>query len=363
MDKVFVTKPFLPPREDLERYIDRIYQTKILTNQGPLLKEFEKLLKDYLGVENLHFVTNGTLALQLALRSLDIEEGSEILTTPFSYVATCSSILWERFIPIFIDIKEENFTIDPEKIEKKIGPKTKAILATHVFGYACDVERIKEIADKHSLKIIYDGAHCFGSKYKGKALSLYGDISTLSFHATKLFNTIEGGACITKDQKISKEIGLKKRFGHYYDEYETVGINAKASEFQAAMGLANFPYLSEIISHRKHISKIYDEELKNTKLKRPKTQDFLEYNYSYHPIIFESEEQLVEVLKALKEEEIYPRRYFYPSLNELKYVEYSPCPISEEISRKIACLPLYSGLEEETAKKICKIIKKGLSNE
>ena len=173
MDKVFVTKPFLPPREDLERYIDRIYQTKILTNQGPLLKEFEKLLKDYLGVENLHFVTNGTLALQLALRSLDIEEGSEILTTPFSYVATCSSILWERFIPIFIDIKEENFTIDPEKIEKKIGPKTKAILATHVFGYACDVERIKEIADKHSLKIIY-GMVTWEVIYYARALRGFG---------------------------------------------------------------------------------------------------------------------------------------------------------------------------------------------
>jgi dTDP-4-amino-4,6-dideoxygalactose transaminase len=358
MDAIYVTRPFLPPLEEYQKYVAEIFERGILTNQGPLLCELEFKLKDYLGVSNLHFLTNGTLALQLSLSSLGIS-GGEIITTPFSYVATCSSILWERCTPIFVDIESNNFTIDASKIEKKITKKTRAILGVHVFGYACDIEKIQDIAKKHNLKVIYDGAHCFGSRFKGKSLVSYGDISTLSFHATKLFNTIEGGACIVNDRSVSEKLELQKRFGHHFEDYQTLGINAKASEFQAAMGLAIFPHIDKIISERKELSELYDLLLEG-QVKRPKAQEGLDYNYSYYPVIFNSEKDLLEVFKALNTAKIYPRRYFYPSLNKLSYIPGDNCPIAEDIASRIACLPLYVGLKKEGIKRICTIIKEEL---
>lgn len=360
-NKIFVTKSFLPPKEDFYHYIDSVYAEGKLTNQGPLLLELEDKLSHYLGIdfELFHYVTNGTIAIQIALNALDIKDG-EIITTPFSYVATTSSILWERCTPVFVDIEPNNFTIDPSKIEQAITPQTKAILAVHVFGYACEIETIQKIADKYNLKVIYDAAHAFGSFYQNKSLLNFGDISTCSFHATKLFHTIEGGAIIANNEELSKKIELIKRFGHNGDNHYELGINAKQSEIHAAMGLANYPYINEIIKKRKTISHKYDEFLSNL-VQRPAVQKDLDYNYAYYPVVFKSEKELLSIFAALEKEEIYPRRYFYPSLNTLPYLaNQQSCPISEDISSRIACLPLYPELETRHIEKICRIIKKHL---
>jgi len=353
---IFVTKSFMPPLDEYKQYIEKIYSSGVLTNQGPLVTEFEDKMRSFLGVKNFQYLTNGTVALQLALSALDINDG-EVITTPFSYVATTGSILWQRCKPVFVDIEPDNFTINTNKIEQAITAKTKAIMPVHVFGYACDVEKIKQIADKYNLKIIYDGAHAFSSRYEGKSLLDYGDISTLSFHATKLFHTIEGGACIIRDKSVADKLELQKKFGHYYDDHICVGINGKQSEFNAAMGLANFPYIDKIIAERKRVSDLYDSQL-SVLVQRPKNQDGLEYNYAYYPVVFNSEQELLMVLDALKRHGIYARRYFYPSLNTLSYLEEKyDCPVSEDISRRIACLPLYPDLTNDEVLKICEIIK------
>lgn len=353
---IWVTKSFMPPISEYEKYIRQIYKTGILTNEGPYVLELEEKMRSFLGVKNFHYLTNGTIALQLALAALDINDG-EIITTPFSYVATVSSILWQRCKPVFVDIEPHNFMMDCGKIENLITPKTKAIMPVHVFGYTCPIEEIQSIAKKYNLKVIYDGAHAFGSKYKGRSLLSYGDISTCSFHATKLFHTIEGGACIVNDESVSEKIELQKRFGHHYEDYKILGINAKQSEFHAAMGLSLFPYFEKIVAERKRISELYDSEL-NKLVTLP--QKHLEYNYAYYPILFRTQEQLLDVFNALKENNIFPRRYFYPSLNALPYVDKYSCPTSEDISKRIACLPLYPDLQNEDVLKITHIIKKRL---
>lgn len=359
MKKIFVTKSFLPPKEEYVKYIDGIYERVCLTNQGPLLAEFERKMSEYLSVKNFQYVVNGTAALELALDALKIEEG-EIITTPFSYVATTTAILWRKLKPVFADIEPRNFTLDPTKIESLITEKTKAIMPVHVFGYACDTQAIQKVADKYNLKVIYDGAHAFASKYKGKSLLDYGDISTLSFHATKLFHTIEGGACIIKDDTIAKYLHGLKTFGHKDNEYFQIGVNAKATEFSAAMGLANYPYIDAIIAERKRISEMYDDMLGGL-LIRPAPQHELEYNYAYYPVVFKNEDELVKVFEELEKNGIYARRYFYPSLNRLPYLdEVYPCPISEDISLRVACLPLYVGLQETDVVRICGIIKNSL---
>ena len=352
-DKIPVTRPFLPSKEDFLKKVSEIFDAGILTNQGSQVLALEEKLKSFLGVEHLHYVTNGTVALQLAIKALGIESG-EIITTPFSYVATTSSILWERCKPVFVDIEPDNFTLDPSKIEAAITSETKAIMPVHVFGYACDVDAIQAIAEKHGLKVIYDAAHAFASVYKGKALSSYGDVSTLSFHATKLFHTIEGGACIVKSETVSDKLDLIKRFGHYGDTHYMLGINAKQDEFNAAMGLVNFKHLKEIITARKHIVDLYDSILSG-RLRRPEKQKELEYNYAYYPVVFENEKELMKAFERLEKINVFPRRYFYPSLNTLPYLtEHCSCPVSEDIASRIACLPLYVGLKDKEVENICK---------
>jgi dTDP-4-amino-4,6-dideoxygalactose transaminase len=345
----------MPPLEEYTHYLEQIWSSGYLSNQGPLLKDFESQVEQYLGVDNFHFVTNGTLALQVALKALDITEG-EVITTPFSFVATTSSILWERCDPIFVDIEPGTLCIDANKIEAAITDKTKAIMAVHVFGYPCDVEKIESIAKKHDLKVIYDGAHAFGAEYKGKSLLSYGDITTCSFHATKLFHTIEGGAIVVKDKAVSEKVDLIKKFGNVGDEQQMLGINAKASEFQAAMGLCNLKYIDEVIQKRSEVYHLYTELLGDS-VQIPHMPEGIKYNYSYYPVIFKSEEQLLQKMKRLNEADIYPRRYFYPSLNNLSYLtKTQKCQISEDISSRIACLPLYVGLDEEVIRKIAEII-------
>lgn len=358
-EKINVTRSFVPPLEKYQNYVEKIYTNCWLTNQGPLLKELELEISKRLKLDNFHFVTNGTVALQLALKALDICDG-EIITTPFSYVATLSSILWERCKPVFVDIEPDNFTIDTTKIEEKITSKTKAIMPVHIFGYSCDVDGIQKIADKYKLKVIYDAAHCFGSYLNGKSLLDFGDISTCSFHATKLFHTIEGGACIVKDKAISDKLELIKRFGHNGDEHSCLGINAKQSEFHAAMGLSNLPYVRDIIKERKRVCDLYDEYLSDL-VQRPKLQKGLDYNYAYYPVIFKNEEQLLRVFEYLGKQNIFPRRYFYPSLNTLPYLDdYQECPISESICSRIACLPLFADLKNSEVNEIAKLIKEVL---
>lgn len=348
-----VTKSYLPPIEEYTDYLKKIWESHWLTNQGPLYNEFEQKLKTFLQTENIHYVSNGTIALQLAINALNLEN-CEIITTPFSFVATTTSILWQKCKPVFVDINPDNYNIDVTKIEEKITDKTKAIMAVHVFGVPCDVEKIEEIAKKHNLKVIYDGAHGFGVEYKNKSLLTYGDVSTCSFHATKVFHSVEGGMCYAKDEEINKKIGLLMKFGYENDEYKEIGINAKNSEFHAAMGLCCFNHLDEIINKRKNVSLLYDLLLDGY-VKTIK-HDGYKYNYIYYPCLFESEKEVLDVLDALSQEQIHARRYFYPSLNTIPYMEKCSCPISEDISKRILCLPLDSYLSEDNIKTICKII-------
>jgi dTDP-4-amino-4,6-dideoxygalactose transaminase len=349
-----VTRTYLPPREEYEKYLDRIWESHILTNNGPLVKELEAKLRDFLGVPFLQFTSNGTIAIQIALKALGIKK--KVITTPFSYVATTSSILWEGCTPVFVDIDPETLCIDPELVEQAIDEDTEAVLATHVFGLPCDVERLKAIGKKYNIKIIYDAAHAFGCRYKGRSLLDYGDVATCSFHATKIFQTGEGGCVIVHDEALDREVSLKKSFGHIGDEHFTLGINGKNSEFHAAMGLAVLPHIPELIAERKKIAKAYDEALKDLPLQRPKLPEGLEYNYAYYPILFPDEQTLLKAVQRLKEYDIVPRRYFWPSLETLKYIDYKPCRESDQIASRILCLPMYNGLLNSDIEKISNII-------
>lgn len=354
-----VTRSFMPPIEEYEEYLKKIWESRYLTNEGPMLKQLQKQLEEYLGVNYVSMTTNGTISLQLALKALGIEEG-EVITTPFSFVATTSCIVWERCKPVFVDIDKDTLCIDVNKIEEAITDKTKAIMIVHVYGYPCDVDKIQEIANKHGLKVIYDGAHAFGSRYKGKSLLSYGDISTCSFHATKLFHTIEGGACITNKKEIYDKLQSIKNFGNVDGNYDNVGVNGKITEFNAAMGLANYKYIDKIIEERKEICETYDKLLEG-KVVRPKVVENLEYNYIYYPIVLKDEEETLKIIDALHENEINPRRYFYPSLNTLKYIEdKGNCPVSEDISKRVLCLPLYNGLSKTDVAKICEIVEENI---
>ncbi|MCL4149747.1 UNVERIFIED_CONTAM: hypothetical protein GTU68_025704, partial [Idotea baltica] len=251
-----VSKPFLPPQEEYQKYLESIWSNVWLTNNGPLVQELENKLSEYLKVNNLLFTSNGTIALQLAIKAFGLT--GEIITTPFSYVATTSTISWENCQPVYVDIDRATLGIDVNKIEDKITAKTSAILATHVYGYPSYIEDIAQLAKIKNLKLIYDGAHAFGCTYKNKSLLAYGDVSTCSFHATKVFHTIEGGCTIAKDPEIQNRIKLMRNFGHKgFEKFECIGINGKNSEFHAAMGLCNLKYVDEIINRRKNLSDHY----------------------------------------------------------------------------------------------------------
>lgn len=352
-----VTKTFMPPQEEYQTILSRAWDEGWITNRGMLVKELEEKLKAFLEVPSIIATTNGTLPLQIAIKALALT--GEIITTPFSYVATTSSVVWENCVPVFVDINPEYLTIDETKIEAAITPKTTAILATHVFGNPCAVEEIELIANKHHLKVIYDAAHCFGVKYKGKSIFNYGDVSTCSFHATKIFHTGEGGAIFTKNIDLHQKLFYHHNFGHKGPEdFYGLGINAKMSELQAAMGLAVIPYMETILKNRKKVIDFYDNNLDFKKARKMKFREGTEWNHSYFPVIFESEEQLLKVEKILVENKIIPRRYFYPSLNTIGYTNGKSMPISESIAPKILCLPLYVGLKLSELKLLVGIINK-----
>ncbi len=352
---IAVTKTFLPPFEEYTALLKRAWDRVWITNNGELLQELEAKLQDYLGVKHFLYCGNGTIVLQMAVKVLGIT--GEVITTPFSYVATTNALLWEGCQPVFVDINNRDFCIDVQKIEAAITEHTQAILATHVYGNPCDIDAIATIAEKHKLKVIYDGAHAFGSLYKGRQVMSYGDISTCSFHATKLFHTVEGGCITTADDILAEHLKQMRSFGHVGDEYFRVGINGKNSEFHAAMGLANLPYVPAIMESRKEVSRLYDELLAPLQLQRPQSLPGTEYNYAYYPVVFPTEPALLKVKAALEANGIVPRRYFYPSLNTLPYLkDHTRCKVSEDVAARVLCLPLYYDLSHEDVKKISSII-------
>ncbi|MCW8822327.1 MAG: DegT/DnrJ/EryC1/StrS family aminotransferase [Sulfurovum sp.] len=358
MKTIHVTETYLPDIQKYQQYVERIFETKIVTNNGVLVCELQERLEKYLGVKHVLVVSNGTAALQIAYKLLDLK--GEVITTPFSFVATTSSLVWEGLKPIFADIDPLSFNMDAKNIEKLITENTSAIVPVHVFGNACEVETIEEIANRHQLKVIYDAAHAFNVNYKGKSVLKYGDLSILSFHATKLFHTIEGGALIIDDDEQYLQAKKMINFGIDADAYggsiEALGINAKMNEFQAAMGLCILDDIDTIEKERKLVYEYYKENLQDH-LQLQKYNSNAEMNYSYFPVLFDSEESLLKVASQLNVENIFPRRYFYPSLDLLPYLEKSKTqPVSDDISKRVLCLPLYYGLEQKIQKKIVDII-------
>ncbi len=356
-----VTKPFLPSLSEYTEYLEGIWERNWLTNNGPLVNDLELKLKEYLSVKHLLFLSNGTIAIQIAIKALELK--GEIITTPFSYVATTSSIVWENCKPVFADIDPLSLNIDPKKIEERITPATTAILATHVYGNPCDVDAIELIAQKHNLKVIYDAAHAFGVTYKGKSIFEYGDASTTSFHATKVFHTIEGGAIFANDAQLLKKMSQLRNFGHSGPEtFECVGINGKNSEFHAAMGLVNLKHIDSILESRKIQALTYDKVLAPLRIQKPLILPGANWNYSYYPIIFESEEQLLKSIQVLNDNWVYPRRYFFPSLSTLHFVDKYEVPVSEDICRRVLCLPMYHSLKTEDIDFIARLLLRVQNN-
>ena len=351
-----VNKPFLPPLEDYQKYLDGIWQRQWLTNNGPLNKDLEKRLKTHLDVKNLLFVSNGTIALQIAIKALELK--GEIITTPFSYVATTSSIVWEGCKPVFVDIDKNSLNIDSSKIEAAITENTTAIIATHVYGNPCDVKSIKKIADKYNLKVIYDAAHAFGIKVYGKSIFEYGDVSICSTHATKLFHTSEGGFIVSNDVNLFNKVTYMGAFGHNGPEkYWGLGINGKNSEFHAAMGLANLNHIKDIHQQRKKLTKCYDINLKSFRGIKPLWHKESSSNFAYYPVIFHNESSLLKTIEVLEANNIFGRRYFYPSLaTSLPYVKTTALKYVDDISGRIFCLPLYYDLTTDEVDMICSLI-------
>lgn len=350
-----VTKPFLPAEKEFKNYVKSIWERQWLTNNGPLVNAFEMKLKEYLGISHLLYVSNGTLALQVAIKALELS--GDIITTPFSFVATTSAIVWQNCNPVFVDIDGETLNIDPSKIEAAITPQTTGILATHVFGNPCDIDAIGKIAKKHGLKVIYDAAHCFGSKYRNKSVFQYGDISTTSFHATKLFHTIEGGGVFTTQPELLRKMALMRNFGFSgTDTFSEQGINAKNSEFHAAMGLCNLEHIDQLLRQRKKLYQHYKQRLRTLNVQFQKIDNEEEYNYAYFPVIFKSEEILKRTKEELELAQIYARRYFYPSLSSLPYVKRVDMPVCDSIAARILCLPLYHSLTFSDIDLICRLL-------
>lgn len=354
-----VTKPFIPPIEDYTDQVNRAFKNGWLTNRGELVRELEEKLKVYLELEesNILCLNNGTTPLQIALKLLG--NGGEIITTPFSYVATTAAIVWENCTPVFVDIDPEYLTIDESKIEAAITDKTTCILATHVFGNPCNIEEIDRIAKKYDLKVIYDAAHCFGVKYNGKSIFEYGDVSTCSFHATKLFHTGEGGAIFTKEPELYEAIYYSHNFGHDGPySFKRLGINGKMSELNAAMGLTMLPHMKKVITQRHNVVEKYKSILRNSKLELINIRVNTNWNYSYFPVLFHNEIELKLIEEKLLANSIVPRRYFYPDLEDLPYLKKNERTTSfaNDISKRVLCLPLFHDLKSDEIELITTLI-------
>lgn len=362
---IYVTQPFLPELEEFIPYLQEIWASKILTNNGPMHQKLEKKLSEYLGVEHIALFNNGTIALLTALQSLRIT--GEVITTPYSFVATAHSLLWNRIKPIFVDIDPETFNIDPAKIEAAITPQTTAIMPVHCYGNPCDVKAIQTIADNYNLRVIYDAAHAFSVKDTGGSILRHGDLSVLSFHATKVFNTFEGGAIVCPDAKTKKRIDQLKNFG-FVDEVTVVapGINGKMSEINAAFGLLQLKHIDQAIAQRKAVDDAYREALKDTKgIKIITDAEQTVRNYSYFPVLIEKNYPLTrdELYQKLKDNNIFSRRYFYPLISDFPMYRGMPSAKKNNllsaglVAEKVLCLPIYPSLSEEAIRKIISIIR------
>jgi dTDP-4-amino-4,6-dideoxygalactose transaminase len=361
-----VTEPFLPPLEEFVKYLETIWKRKILTNGGPYHQQLESELCNYLGVKYISLFSNGTLALMIALNALKLS--GEIVTTPFSFVATTHALWWNNIKPVFTDIEPGTFNLDPDKIEAAITPKTTAILPVHVYGNPCNVERIGKIANRYGLKLIYDAAHAFGTKINGTSVADYGDLTVLSFHATKVFNTFEGGAIISHDEKTKEHINQLKNFG-ITDETTVVspGINAKMNEFQAALGILQLKYVDEAVSRRKLLTEIYREALKGvTGITFQHDLSGVTHNYAYFPVLIDPVKfgrTRDDVYNELRKSNIFSRRYFYPLISQfptyrgLDSAQPGKMTVAEKITEEILCLPIYPDLEISTVNTICDIVK------
>lgn len=355
-----LNKPFLPPQSEFDDYVSGIWGRNWLTNNGPLVQKFESEVSDYLGVERMLFVTNGTTALQIAIKALELR--GEIITTPYSYVATTSSIVWQNCTPVFVDIDSNTLNIDPEKIESAISDQTSAILATHVYGNPCDVEAIRGIAEKNNLKVIYDAAHCFGVKYKDESIFKWGDISITSFHATKVFHTVEGGGLFTNDDTLYSKSEYMRNFGHNGPyRFDGVGINGKNNEFNAAMGLCNLNYADNCLKKRTQLANHYNKRLQNLRVRRPKMREHTEHNYAYYPIILESKQIRENIVQGLVDEGIESRSYFRPSLQTLSYVDDAEVPVSTSVADRVVCLPFFYDLTFDEIDEVVDVIKTMIS--
>lgn len=363
--KTYVTQPYLPPLEEFIPYLQQIWDSHQLTNAGPFHQQFEQALAQYLGVPYVALFSNGTLALLTALQSLRIT--GEVITTPYSFVATSHSLLWNGIKPVFVDIEPHSFGLDPDKIEAAITPQTTAILAVHVYGFPAQVERIQKIADTYGLKVIYDAAHAFGVKHQGVPLVGNGDLSVLSFHATKVFNTFEGGAIICPDAKTKQRIDYLKNFG-FADETVVVatGINGKMNEFQAALGMLQLKHIQQCIQQREMVDKLYREQLGMIHgIEIPPILPETTHNYSYFPILVNKDYPLSrdELYWKFRNNSILARRYFYPLISEFPMYRGLPSatmaylPIALHISRQILCLPIYPDLSKEKQLEVINIIK------
>ena len=363
---VYVTQPFLPPLDEFVPYLEQIWANKVLTNQGPFHRQFECELSKYLGVEHISLFTNGTLALVTALQSLKIS--GEVITTPYSFVATSHSLLWNGVKPVFVDVSADTLNIDPKNIEAAITPHTTAILAVHCYGHPCDVEAIQKIADTYDLKVIYDAAHAFGVQCHCGSVLKNGDLSVLSFHATKVFNTFEGGAIICPDLETKQRIDQLKNFG-FVGETTVVapGINGKMSEFNAALGLLQLKHIDEVIKRRRQIDLDYRKELNGLKGVRllGNTHEKI-YNYAYFPIFITDKYTISrdDLYERLKKRGVHARRYFYPLISEFPmYQGFSSSrpdklPVAKLAAQQVLCLPIYPDLSREKIKDICSFIAK-----
>jgi dTDP-4-amino-4,6-dideoxygalactose transaminase len=355
---ITVTRPTLPSFEEYVELLRGIWSRNQLTNAGPLVIELERQLAEHLGVRHCLFVTNGTIALQLAYRALELH--GEVITTPFSYVATTSSIAWEGCAPVFADVEPETLTLSAERAEAAITPRTTAIVATHVYGNACDVHALADVARRRGLRLVYDAAHAFGAAFGGRALPAWGDVATLSFHATKLFHTVEGGAVVTNDDEIARRIASLRNFGHRGTEaFDGIGINGKNSELHAAMGLCLLPRVADIVAERAALSRRYDEAFAGVPelIGRTRLRAGLAYNYAYYPVLLADDAAVVAVQHHCETHGVHTRRYFYPSLSgALAYVPAGDVPVAHDAARRVLCLPLFTGMTTEQLDHVASLV-------
>lgn len=358
LSAITVMRTTLPPLENYVAYLRGIWERRWITNHGPLVGELEEKLRTELGVPHLWFINNCTTALQIALKVLDLQ--GEVITTPFSYVATTGTILWERLTPVFADIRPHDLTLDPARIESAITPRTSAILATHVYGLPCDVDAISTIARRHNLRVIYDAAHAFGCRLDGRSLASFGDISCLSFHATKVFHTTEGGALVVNgSDEIAERARLMRQFGHYGDDHHSIGINGKNSELHAAMGLCNLPLFPAHVGARRAQNELYRAQLAGAagvELPETRAANF-ESNYGYFPVLLPSANHVERAVEQLGLIGVIPRRYFHPALNQLPYVQGGRCPVAENAAARVICVPVSDQVQPGDIRRIAGVLR------